>query len=116
VLACAAAAGCGDPGGGRIQRVEQLQRCLASQKKLPTQLTRDARLAGSSQPAELLDTELLSPSAARLYVFRSVDAADSAAAAAPDDPERRDNVVIVYEQAPTADDRAALADCFSGEF
>jgi hypothetical protein len=114
-LALVVAAGCGGGEGGRVQRVEPLQRCLTHDKKLPTHLTADARLPGSSSPAQLLDTELLSPSAARLYVFGSVDAAKSAAAGA-EGSERRDNVVIVYDQPPSAEDRKALEDCFSGKF
>jgi hypothetical protein len=58
--------------------------------------------------------ELLSPTAARLYVFAGVDAAKAAEATASGSPERRDNVVIVYAQPPTDKDRAALDDCFSG--
>ena len=99
-----------------MQRVESLQRCLSSQKKLPTNMTRDARLPGSAEPADLVDTELLSPSAARLYVFGSVDAAKGSESAAPGTVERRDNVVILYAHEPTEADRKALADCFSGSF
>jgi len=123
-LATAAAAACaavalascgGDTGGGRVQRVETLQNCL-TRKKLPTHLTRGAQLPGADERADLLDTELISPSAARLYVFASVDAAKSAAAAASGEPERRDNVVILFAEQPTEKDRAALSDCFSGRF
>jgi hypothetical protein len=105
----------GDGGGGQVQRVESLQNCLKD-KRLPTNLTRGAQLAGASETADLVDTELVSPSAARLYVFKSVSAAEDAQAGASGDLERRDNVVIVYAQAPTEADRAVLDKCFSGGF
>jgi hypothetical protein len=109
------ACGGGDGGGGQVQRVETLQQCLKS-KTLPTNLTPDAQLPGAEEKADVLDTELLSPSAARLYVFDSVNAAEQAQAAASGDLERRDNVVIVYAHPPTEPDRKALEDCFSGKF
>jgi hypothetical protein len=59
---------------------------------------------------------VLSPSAARLYVFDSVDAAKAAAADAAGENERRDNVVILYAHPPTDEDKAALEECFSGKF
>jgi hypothetical protein len=115
VAAAVLLAGCGGGGGGQIQRVEVVQQCL-KRKQLPTNVTRGAQLPGSSEHADLLDTELLSPSAARLYVFDSVDAAKSAADAAGGEHERRDNVVIRYAHQPTDEDRAALDECFSGKF
>jgi hypothetical protein len=115
VAAAVLLGGCGGGGGGQIQRVEVVQQCL-KRKQLPTNVTRDAQLPGSSERAELLDTELLSPSAARLYVFDSVDAAKSAAADAGGEHERRDNVVILYAHPPTDEDKAALEECFSGKF
>jgi hypothetical protein len=111
--ACLVAAGCGGGEGGRIQRAENVQRCL-SQKKLPTDLTRDARMPGSDEPADLLVTELLSPSAARLYVFATVDAAETAQGTAQQKLDRRDNVVIVFAEGPTAADRKVLDECLSG--
>jgi hypothetical protein len=113
--ACLTIAACGGGDGGRIQRPENVQRCL-SKKKLPTNLTRNARLPGSSEPADLLDTELISPSAARIYVFASVDAAKAAEGASQGGFERRDNVLVDYAEEPTAADRKALEDCFSGRF
>ena len=123
-LPCAAAAGlalaaCGGSDGGKIQRVDVLQRCLGDQQ-LPTNATERARLPGVEQTAELLDTELASPSAARLYVFPSVGEAMSAevvvaAGSSSSLFERRDNVVILYEQQPTAKDRELLDGCFSGD-
>jgi hypothetical protein len=112
--ACIGLAACGGGGGGgRIQRAEILQRCL-SQKKLPNNLTRGIRAPGADQPADVVDTELVSPSAARLYVFANVDSAKSAAGAVSGPHERRDNVLIVFAHPPTDKDRAALDDCFSG--
>jgi hypothetical protein len=110
-----ALAGCGggDAGAGQVLRIETLQHCLTG-KGIGTNVTRAARLPGANEPADLIDAELISPSAARLYVFRSVDAAKGGEAGAAGAPERRDNVVIVYDGQPTAADRAALQGCLSG--
>jgi hypothetical protein len=110
-----AACGGGDGGGGQIQRVEPLQQCL-KQARLPTNLTRGAQLPGADETADVVDTELVSPSAARLYVFKSVKAAENGQSSASGEVERRDNVVIVYAHPPTEADREVLDKCFSGKF
>lgn len=114
LLSCASCGG-GGGGGGQIQRVEPLQQCLKG-KKLPTNVTRGVELGGAEERADVVDTELLSPSAARLYVFKSVRAAENAVTGSAIKRERRDNVVIVYAHPPTKQDRAVLEECFSGKF
>jgi hypothetical protein len=115
VLVACASCGGGSGGGGQIQRVEALQQCLKG-KQLPTNLSRGVDLVGAKERADVVDTELLSPSAARLYVFKSVRAAEAAVAGSAVKRERRDNVVIVYAHPPTKEDRAVLEECFSGKF